>query len=117
MWERETVEANDWNRKEKVEEWRERWANHCNRYLEQEHQLDHRSFERQGIERIPTIHEGFVAREMEKNGQVSERCEINRDIVAANVELANLEKQQTLFVRMLEQLREKVKEKINEQKY
>ena len=46
MWQRETVEANDWNKTEKVEEWRERWAEHCNRYLEKEQQIDHRSFER-----------------------------------------------------------------------
>lgn len=114
MWERETVEANDWNRTEKVEEWRERWAEHCNRYLEKEQQIDHRSFERQGIERIPTIHEGHVARELEQKGQTSERCEMNRDIMAANAQLSALEHQQSLFTRLLEQLREKLKEAINE---
>ena len=114
MWERETVEANDWNRTEKVEEWRERWAEHCNRYLEKDQQIDHRSFERQGIERIPTIHEGHVARELEQKGQTSERCEINRDIMAANAQLNALEHQQSLFTRLLEQLREKLKEAINE---
>lgn len=114
MWERETVEANDWNRTEKVEEWRERWAEHCNRYLKKEQQIDHRSFERQGIERIPTIHEGHVARELEQKGQTSERCEMNRDIMAANAQLSALEHQQSLFTRLLEQLREKLKEAINE---
>lgn len=114
LWERETVEANDWNKSEKVEEWRERWAEHCNRYLEKEQQIDHRSFERQGIERIPTIHEGYVARDMEKKGQTAERCEINRDINAANIQLSALEHQQSLFTRLLEQLKEKVKEALNE---
>lgn len=114
MWQRETVEANDWNKTEKVEEWRERWAEHCNRYLEKEKQIDHRSFERQGIERIPTIHEGHVARELEQKGQTSERCEMNRDIMAANAQLSALEHQQSLFTRLLEQLREKLKEAINE---
>ena len=114
MWQRETVEANDWNKSEKVEEWRKRWAEHCNRYLEKEQQIDHRSFEKQGIERIPTIHEGHVAREMEQKGQTAERCEINRDIMAANAELKALEHQQSLFTRLMEQLKEKVKEAINE---
>lgn len=114
MWQRETVEANDWNKTEKVEEWRERWAEHCNRYLEKEQQIDHRSFERQGIERIPTIHEGYVARQMEEKGQTAERCEINRDINAANTQLAALEHQQNLFTRLLEQLKERVKEALNE---
>lgn len=114
MWQRETVEANDWNKTEKVEEWRERWAEHCNRYLEKEQQIDHRSFERQGIERIPTIHEGYVARQMEEKGQTAERCEINRDINAANIQLSALEHQQTLFTRLLEQLKERVREALNE---
>lgn len=114
MWQRETVEANDWNKTEKVEEWRERWAEHCNRYLEKEQQIDHRSFERQGIERIPTIHEGYVARQMEEKGQTAERCEINRDINADNIQLSALEHQQNLFTRLLEQLKERVKEALNE---
>lgn len=114
MWQRETVEANDWNKTEKVEEWRERWAEHCNRYLEKEQQIDHRSFERQGIERIPTIHEGYVARQMEEKGQTAERCEINRDINAANIQLSALEHQQNLFTRLLEQLKERVREALNE---
>lgn len=114
MWERETVEANDWNKSEKVEEWRERWANCCNRYLEKDQQIDHRSFERQEIERIPTIHEGYVARQMEQNGQTADRCEINREIRSANMELNSLDHQQSLFTRLLEQLREKVKEAVYE---
>lgn len=117
LWQRVTVEANDWNKQEKVEEWRERWADHCNRSLEKAQSLervDHRSFERQEIERIPTIHEGYVARQMEQNGQTAERCEINRDIHAANMELQNLEAQQNMFTRLLQQLKEKVKEALNE---
>lgn len=106
LWERETVEANDWNKTEKVEEWRERWAEHCNRYLEKEQQIDHRSFERQGIERIPTIHEGYVARQMEEKGQTAERCEINRDINAANTFIQSLNQR-------IEQIKEKAREILN----
>ena len=116
LWERETVEVNDWNRTEKVEEWRERWSNHCNKALEKAQSLervDHRSYERQGIERIPTIHEGYVARQIEKKGQTAERCEINRDINAANIQLSELERQQNFFARLLKQLKEKM-EAINE---
>lgn len=80
LWQRETVEANDWNKKEKLTEWRQRWAEQCNQYLDQEHQIDHRSYEEQGVEKVPKIHEGYAAREMEKRGQVSELCEVNRMI-------------------------------------
>ena len=114
IWQREIVEANDWNKKEKVEEWRDRWAEHCNRYLGKEQQIDHRSFERQGIERLPTIHEGYVARQMEEKGQRAERCEINRGTMTANAQLDALEHQQNLLTRLLEQLKEKVKETLNE---
>ena len=80
-----TVAANDLNAKENVEKWRKMWSEHCNAYLEPEQQIDHRSYERQGKkDMIPTIHEGYAAREMEKRGQLAERCEINREIAAAN---------------------------------
>lgn len=85
IWKRVTVAANDLNAKESVEKWRKMWSEHCNAYLEPEQQIDHRSYERQGKKDvIPTIHEGYAAREMEKRGQLAERCEINREIAAAN---------------------------------
>lgn len=85
IWKRVTVATNDLNAKENVEKWRKMWSEHCNAYLEPEQQIDHRSYERQGKKDvIPTIHEGYAAREMEKRGQLAERCEINREIAAAN---------------------------------
>ena len=110
QWKSHKEDFTDWNRKNKVEEWRERWAEHCNSYLEKEQQIDHRSYERQGIEQIPTIHEGYAAREMEQKGQIAERCEINRGIRRANMELKALEHQQSLLVRLLEQVKEKARE-------
>lgn len=85
IWKRVTVAANDLNAKENVEKWRKMWSEHCNAYLEPEQQIDHRSYERQGKKDVmPTIHEGYAAREMEKRGKLAERCEINREIAAAN---------------------------------
>lgn len=85
IWKRVTVAANDLNAKENVEKWRKMWSEHCNAYLEPEQQIDHRSYERQGKKDvIPTIHEDYAAREMEKRGKLAERCEINREIAAAN---------------------------------
>ena len=85
IWKRVTVAANDLNAKENVEKWRKMWSEHCNAYLEPEQQIDHRSYERQGKKDvITTIHEGYAAREMEKRGKLAERCEINREIAAAN---------------------------------
>ena len=83
-WVRETVLANTWNDPGNAEIWREAWAHECNKYLDAEHQIDHRSFARQGIELEPTIHEGYAAREMERCGRISELCQENRDIRARN---------------------------------
>jgi len=84
MWQRETVQANDWNDRSKAEEWRAAWAAECNRRLDRQHQIDHRSYTRQAVEQEPTIHEGYAARKMEREGRVSDRCEINRETKALN---------------------------------
>lgn len=84
LWKRITVQANDWNDRGNVEKWRKSWADICNRYLSVEQQIDHRSYERQGLPLEPTIHEGFRARQMEQRGEVSDRCEYNRIIKQLN---------------------------------
>ena len=84
LWEKISIPANDWNQHSLAETWRTSWAEHCNRYLDQEHQIDHRSYERQGIDQEPTIHEGVTARQMEKEGKSADRCEMNREIRERN---------------------------------
>lgn len=42
--------------------------------------MDHRSYQRQGIEQIPTIHLGVSATQMEKKGITTDRGNINREI-------------------------------------
>lgn len=84
LWQTEKVPANDWNDRSKAEEWRAAWAAECNRRLDRQHQIDHRSYARQAVEQEPTIHEGYAARKMESEGRVSDRCEINRETKALN---------------------------------
>lgn len=84
LWEKISIPANDWNEHANAEIWRASWAEHCNRYLDTEHKIDHRSYARQGINLEPTIHEGVVARNMEQNGKIAERCQINREIKNRN---------------------------------
>ena len=82
-----------WNSEEQLCLWREAWADQINRYLEQagkSERIDHRSFADQGRDEQPTIHEGVVARALEKNGIVSERCELNRQIKRDNALLKSL---------------------------
>ena len=84
LWEKISIPANDWNDRSKAEIWRASWAKHCNRYLDKDHQIDHRSYERQGIDKEPTIHEGVTARQMEVDGKLSDRCQQNREIRERN---------------------------------
>lgn len=82
-----------WNSEEQLAEWRKAWADVTNRYLERyghEKRIDHRSHAERGLDEQPTIHEGVVARALERNGIVSERCEINRQIKADNALLREL---------------------------
>ena len=84
LWKRITVQAHDWNDQGNVEKWRKSWAGICNRYLSMEQQIDHRSYKRQGLALEPTIHEGYLARQMEQHGEVSNRCEYNRIVKQLN---------------------------------
>lgn len=79
----------EWNDKKHIEEWRQEWAATCNRQFEKKNlpdRLDHRSYERQGKEQIPTIHLGTSAAALEKRGQQTERGKYNEEVRAANME-------------------------------
>lgn len=78
---------NDWNAKERVEEWRSAWADCCNARLAERERIDHRSFDRQGINQIPTVHEGFIARKLVKDGKSSDRVQLNNEIRQRNNKL------------------------------
>lgn len=82
-----------WNSEEQLVVWRKAWADVTNRYLEQyghDARIDHRSHAERGLTEQPTIHEGVVARAMEKKGIISDRCELNRQIKADNALLREL---------------------------
>ena len=77
----------DWNDQKYAEVWRHSWETITNRYLEsagRPERVDLRSFERQGIQRIPTVHLGPAAHQMEKRGVETFLGNLNRDIRAAN---------------------------------
>ena len=85
--------AERWNSEEQLIEWRKAWADVTNRYLERyghDERIDHRSHADRGLTEQPTIHEGVVARALEKKGIISDRCEINRQIKADNALLREL---------------------------
>ena len=77
----------DWNDQKYGEIWRQGWAATANRYLEandRPERLDLRSYERQGLDKIPTVHMGPAVSQMEKRGIQTNIGNLNRDITAAN---------------------------------
>ena len=82
-----------WNSEEQLVQWRKAWADAANRYLERygyKERIDHRSHTERRLDEQPTIHEGVFARSMERQGVISDRCEINRQIKADNTLLREL---------------------------
>ena len=103
QWKRETLLDTPWNSKEQLLAWRKRWSNICNDAIDKKNALleenlavnlyaqqeaisyiDHRSYAEQGVNKTPTIHEGWQARKMERLGMTSERLEQNRRINQMN---------------------------------
>ena len=89
----DAVPTTDWGRPETLEAWREAWAALCNAKFEEKglpDRIDHRSYERQGVEQHPTVHEGVAVRQMEARGLVTNKGERNRWIKSANTMLRAL---------------------------
>lgn len=66
---------------------RQLWEQHANKALERAgsvERIDCRSLKDQGIDREPTIKEGYKARKMEREGTISDRSETNRKIKKDN---------------------------------
>jgi len=83
----------DWNEREKTEDWRKAWAAYCNTALRINGHtavVDHRSYERQGLDLIPTVHLGVAAHQMERRGIRTERGNRNREIDGLNKRLRQI---------------------------
>ena len=81
------VATTDWHCPETLEAWRKAWCEMVNEAFERNgitERIDHRSYERQGLDLIPTIHEGPTVRQMEAKGIKTDKGELNRWIKATN---------------------------------
>ena len=94
------VPTTDWGSPETLEYWRQTWAELCNaKFAEKglDVRIDHRSYERQGVEFLPTVHEGATVRAMEKKGIRTEKGEFNRWIKATNAVIRDIKKKIALL--------------------
>jgi hypothetical protein len=81
------VPTTDWGRPETLEHWRAAWAKMVNvKFVEKNLpcRIDHRSYERQGVEQLPTVHEGPAVRQMEAKGIRTDKGDLNRWIRKTN---------------------------------
>lgn len=84
---------------EDIKEIREEWADIANRALKQsgiKERIDHRSYEDQGKEMIPTKHEGAQVTEMRRKGVITGIAKLNDEIKEENkiIKCQLIEKQQ-----------------------
>jgi ATP-dependent exoDNAse (exonuclease V) alpha subunit len=92
-WKNHREDTTAWNNRDNAEKWRAAWATYANRALEaagRPERIDHRSYERQGIDKIPSIHMGVAASQMERKGIQTEKGNVNRQIAADNKLLKEL---------------------------
>ena len=101
----------DWNDRKYAEIWRTEWANTVNRFFEKNdipERLDLRSFERQGNEKLPTVHLGPAVAHMEQKGIPTEIGEYNRQVKAHNGKLTALRKLLAEISKWLKTVTEKI---------
>ena len=94
----------NWNSKDRIFEWRNSWADICNRtflYLNIPESIDARSFDAQGrVDEIPTVHKGVEANNLDKRmkrenqdiSKYSEKGRINALIKEHNLIIRKIKK-------------------------
>lgn len=90
QWKRINAEVNPLDEKSMLKTLRASWAEVCNQHLKPADHIDHRSYADQGVDKIPTQHEGYAARAMAERGQVSEIIERNQQIREINKQLEQI---------------------------
>ena len=101
-----SIPTTDWNEQSNAEVWRAAWEEAANRYLETHNhaeRINHKSYERQGLDIIPSIKLGVAAFQMEKRGIRTDRGNINREIEISNQKLRQLKARLTKLDKWLKE--------------
>lgn len=107
----DAVPTTDWGTPETLEHWRTAWAEINNAHFSEHNlriKIDSRSFERQGLSQIPTVHEGPNVREMERRGIVTEKGERNRWIRQINASVRVLSERMNDLISWIRDLKEQL---------
>ena len=87
------VNLTNWNDKGNAEKWRKNYSDLCNEYLERggyKKRVDHRSYERQGLDILPEEHMGAANMALERKGIRTVVGDRNREIKKANSVIKDL---------------------------
>ena len=121
MWQRETVQSNNWNDKDNILAWREAWAEECNRWIDMynekyaqniEH-IDHRSYADQGIDKIPGVHVGVASNEMAAR-QIRNNEEVTADRYNNQQEIRSVNQERTQIQREQQNILQQISDAIAE---
>ncbi len=105
------VHTTDWHEPETLEHWREAWCQMVNDEFERKGldvRIDHRSYEAQGMEQIPTVHEGPLVQQMEKRGVRTQKGDLNHWIKATNHLIAAIKKKLKTLVEWIASIKEEL---------
>ena len=111
-WKSRKIMTNDWNNLGNCEIWRNAWETIQNEYLERNgrpERVSLKSYERQGIEKIPMVHMGPAVAHMEEKGIRTSIGDLNRDIKAANSLMATIRNALASLQAWIASLKEKKK--------
>ena len=118
-WKSHKEDTVDWNEQYHAEEWRHGWEVIQNKYLElagSPERVDMRSYARQGIDVIPTVHMGAAVSAMERKGIETNIGNLNRDIKSANSLMAAIRKTIKSLLAWIADVSEATKEALAEMK-
>ena len=102
----DAVPTTDWGSPETLEHWREAWAKFEEKGLPC--RIDHRSYLRQGLDLLPTVHEGPAVRQMEARGIATDKGSLNRWIRATNAILKDLRRKVKTLMDWIGEVREEL---------
>ena len=107
----DAVSTTDWGRPETLEQWRSAWAAMVNAKFAEKGlpcRIDHCSYARQGLDLIPTVHEGPAVRQMEAKGIHTDKGDLNRWLRTASARLKDLKQKIKALFGWLKEVREEL---------
>ena len=114
------VHTTNWHEPETLDHWREAWCRMVNAEFERKGiaaRIDHRSYKAQGIDQIPTVHEGPLVQKMEKRGIRTQKADLNRWIKATNHMIVGIKKRIRSLLDWIASIKKEIEEAKNHEPY